>query len=262
MKKLTRFKGKVALVTGASRGIGEAIALRFAQEGADVIVTADEERVEEVAKVIRASGVRSLSMVVDVRDKGQVESIFDRILKDFGRLDVSVQNAGVITIARIEDLTEEEWDRVFAVNTKGVFICCQAAARIMKTQGFGRIINMASGQARQGRMFTPHYAASKAGVIGLTQSLALELAPYGINVNAVCPGIIMTDMWDYNDQQWGNLLGGYSPGEYVRSLVDRVPAKRMGTPEEVAGLVAFLASEDANYITGQAVNVNGGSFMS
>jgi meso-butanediol dehydrogenase/(S,S)-butanediol dehydrogenase/diacetyl reductase len=262
MEEQHRFKGKVVLVTGASRGIGEAIALRFAREGADVVLSADEERVKEVAEQASEYGSKALPIIMDVKDKEQVVNLFARAMSEFGRIDVSVHNAGIISVARVSDLTEEEWDRVLAVNTKGIFLCCQAAAEHMQKQGFGRIINAASGQAKQGRIFTPHYAASKAGVIGLTQSLALELAPYGITVNAYCPGIIQTDMWDYNDRKWGKLLGGYAPGEYVRELIDRVPLKRAGTPEEVAGLVAFLASDDAGYITGQSININGGSFMS
>jgi meso-butanediol dehydrogenase/(S,S)-butanediol dehydrogenase/diacetyl reductase len=125
----------------------------------------------------------------------------------------------------------------------------------------GRIINAASGQARQARPFSPHYAASKAGVVAITQSLAIELAPFGINVNAYCPGVISTEMWKYNDREWGRLLGGYDPGDYFKEAVSRIPLGRPGSPEDVAGLVSFLASEDASYITGQAIHVNGGSIM-
>ena len=126
----------------------------------------------------------------------------------------------------------------------------------------GRIINTASGQARQGFIYTPHYAASKFGVVGITQSLAKELAPSGVTVNAFCPGIIDTDMWAYNDQAWGKLLGNYQPGELMQEWVNNIPMKRVGRPEDVAGLVTFLASDDAAYITGQTINVDGGLFMS
>jgi len=149
-----------------------------------------------------------------------------------------------------------------AVNTKGVFLCCQAAARIMTKQRGGRLINTASGQAREGFIYTPHYAASKMGVVGITQSLAKELAPYDITVNAFCPGIIETDMWVYNDREWGKLLGKYKAGELMKEWVDGIPIKRAGTPEDVAGLVTFLASDDAAYITGQTINVDGGLIMS
>jgi len=256
-----RFEGKVVLVTGASRGIGEAIALRFASEGADLILCADEERVSLVASEAIRLGSLVLADIVDVSNRDQVETLFERAVKQFQRLDVSVHNAGVITIARLDEIKDEDWDRVMAVNAKGVFLCCQAAARQMIKQGGGRILNAASGQARQARLFTPHYAASKAGVVGLTQSLALELAPFNITVNAYCPGIIETSMWEYNDREMGRLLGGYEPGEYLQEAISRVPLKRAGSTDEVAGLVTFLASEDASYITGQAIHVNGGSIM-
>jgi meso-butanediol dehydrogenase/(S,S)-butanediol dehydrogenase/diacetyl reductase len=149
-----------------------------------------------------------------------------------------------------------------AVNTKGVFLCCQAAAIRMKARNSGRIINTASGQARQGFIYTPHYAASKFGVVGITQSLAKELAPHNITVNAFCPGIIETDMWAYNDAEWGKLLGNYQPGELMQEWVQNIPMKRAGNAAEVAGLVAFLASDDAAYITGQTINVDGGLIMS
>ena len=157
-------------------------------------------------------------------------------------------------------MTEVEWDKILDVNTKGVFLCCQEAIKRMRKHGKGgRLINTASGQARQGFVFTPHYAASKFGVIGVTQSLAKEVAKEGITVNAFCPGIIDTDMWAYNDQVWGKLLGNYQPGELMAEWVRNIPMARAGTGSDVAGLVAFLASENAAYITGQTINVNGGA---
>lgn len=257
----SRFKGKVVLVTGASRGIGEAISLRFAREGADLALCANEERVFDVAEKARESGARVQAVVADVAERVQVSSFFERVEVEFQRLDISVHNAGIIKISRLIELSEEEWDQVLDINCKGVFLCCQAAARLMIPQKNGRIINAASGQSRQARAFTPHYAASKAGVVGITQSLALELAPHGITVNAYCPGVIQTDMWEYNDREWGRLLGGYGPGDYLKETIERIPLGRPGTPDEVAALVAFLASEDAGYITGQAIYVNGGSIM-
>jgi meso-butanediol dehydrogenase / (S,S)-butanediol dehydrogenase / diacetyl reductase len=259
---MQRFQNRTVLITGASRGIGKGLALRFAREGAAVAVAANEDAVHQVANEINNSGGRAISAVCDVTAKTEVETLFDRVSREFGRLDVSIQNAGVITIAKIEDLTEEEWDKIMTVNTKGVFLCCQAAAKHMKQQHFGRIINTASGQARQGFIYTPHYAASKFGVVGITQSLAKELAPFNITVNAFCPGIIDTDMWAYNDAAWGKLLGNYQPGELMREWVDNIPLKRVGKAEDVAGLVTFLASDDAAYITGQTINVDGGLFMS
>lgn len=261
MDILPRFKGKVVLVTGASRGIGEAISLRFANEGANLVLCANEERVFDVSSRAREMDIKVLAVVADVSKKAEVVSLFERVEREFGTLDVSVHNAGIIKIARLAELSEEDWDQVVDINCKGVFMCCQAAAQLMIPRHSGRIINAASGQARQARAFTPHYAASKAGVVGITQSLAIELAPYGITVNAYCPGIISTDMWEYNDREWGRLLGGYGPGDYLKEAVGRIPLGRPGTPQEVAGLVTFLASDDANYITGQAIHVNGGSIM-
>ena len=262
MEDLHRFQGKTVLVAGASRGIGRGIALRFAREGADLVLCANEDRVNDVASEVKALGRRAVPIVADVTVKQQVEDLFDQAVQQFGRIDVSVHNAGVITIARVEDLPEEEWDLVMDVNAKGVFLCCQAAAKIMMKQGHGKIVNTASGQAREGFIYTPHYAASKFGVVGLTQSLAKELAPHGITVNAICPGIIGTDMWAYNDREWGQLLGNYEPGELMQEWIDDIPISRVGTPEDVAGLVAFLASGDADYITGQTINVDGGLIMS
>jgi meso-butanediol dehydrogenase/(S,S)-butanediol dehydrogenase/diacetyl reductase len=192
-----------------------------------------------------------------------VRAVYGEAEAALGPLSVSVQNAGVITIARVEDLTEKEWDFNLDVNTKGVFLCCQEAVRRFRASGTtGRLVNTASGQARQGFIYTPHYAASKFGVVGITQSLAKELAPEGITVNAICPGIIHTDMWDYNDRVWGQMLGSYGPGELMAEWVRGIPMRRAGTPAEVGALVAFLASADAAYITGQTVNVDGGLIMS
>ena len=257
---MQRFEGKTAVVTGGNRGIGLAIAERFAGEGANVVLASIEDQVHEAAKEL---GDDVLSVVCDVSSKASVEALYDAAEERFGSVDVSVQNAGIITIARVEDLTEDEWDATMSVNTKGVFLCCQEAIRRMRRHGRGgRLINTASGQAREGFIYTPHYAASKFGVVGLTQSLAKEVATEGITVNAICPGIIETDMWAYNDRVWGKMLGDYGPGELMAEWVQNIPMRRAGTGRDVAGVVAFLASDDAAYITGQAVNVDGGLIMS
>jgi meso-butanediol dehydrogenase/(S,S)-butanediol dehydrogenase/diacetyl reductase len=258
-----RFKDKVAVITGASGGIGAAMAERFAAEGAAVVVAAIDARVEEVAEQLRRSGAQAAGLRMDVTDKTDVAALYDLAEANFGGVDISVQNAGVITIAKIEAMTEAEWDKVMAVNTKGVFLCCQEAIGRMRRHGRGgRLINTASGQARQGFIYTPHYAASKFGVVGITQSLAKEVAKEAITVNAICPGIIDTDMWAYNDAAWGKLLGDYKPGELMAEWVKNIPMGRAGSGADVSGLVAFLASEDAAYITGQTINVDGGLIMS
>jgi meso-butanediol dehydrogenase/(S,S)-butanediol dehydrogenase/diacetyl reductase len=255
--------GKVAVITGASRGIGAAIATRLAQDGASVVLSANESSVKQVAQRIREAGGQAAAIEADVTSAKDVAEIYDVAESAFGRVDISVQNAGIITIARIEAMTEAEWDQVMAVNTKGVFLCCrEAIMRIRKHGNGGRLINTASGQARQGFIFTPHYAASKFGVVGITQSLAKEVAKEGITVNAFCPGIITTDMWAYNDAAWGKLLGNYAPGELMAEWVEGIPMGRAGTGEDVAGLVSFLAGPDSAYITGQTINVDGGLIMS
>ncbi|MCW2306319.1 SDR family oxidoreductase [Rhodobium gokarnense] len=261
---MKRFEGKTVVVTGGNRGIGYAVAERFASEGANVVIASIEEQVTEAADKLRAAtGAKILPVVCNVTDIDAVKALYDAAEAEFGAVDISMQNAGIITIAKIEDMTEKEWDDVMAVNTKGVFLCCQEVIRRMRKNGTkGRIINTASGQAREGFIYTPHYAASKFGVMGITQSLAKEVAEEGITVNAICPGIISSDMWDYNDRVWGQMLGDYGPGELMAEWVQNIPMKRAGTGKDVAGLVAFLASDDAEYLTGQTINIDGGLIMS
>lgn len=261
---MKRFAGQTVFVTGGNKGIGRGIAKRFADEGAKVAIAAIEKDTPDAAAALaNETGTKVIGLALDVTDANAVREAYDEVEAQLGPISISVQNAGVITIARVEDLTEREWDLNLDVNTKGVFLCCQEAIRRFRASGTkGRLINTASGQARQGFIFTPHYAASKFGVVGLTQSLAKEIAKEGITVNAICPGIIHTEMWDYNDRVWGKMLGKYGPGELMAEWVEGIPMQRAGTPADVGGLVAFLASADAAYITGQTINVDGGLIMS
>ena len=255
-------------MTGGNKGIGYGIARRFAEEGAKVaIASVDKDTHDAARKLADETGTVTHGVILDVRDAAAVRDAYGAAEEAIGALSISVQNAGVITISKIEELTQEQWDFNLDVNTKGAFLCCQEAIRRFRASGTkGRLVNTASGQARQGFIYTPHYAASKFGVIGLTQSLAKELAPEGITVNAICPGIIHTEMWDYNDRVWGEILSTpekqYKKGELMDEWVQGIPLKRAGKPADVAGLVAFLASEDAAYITGQTINVDGGLIMS
>lgn len=261
---MTRFAGQTVFVTGGNKGIGRGIATRFAQEGAKVAIAAIEQDTPAVAaELAQETGAQVLGLTLDVTDAKAVRDAYGEAEARLGTLSVSVQNAGVITIAKVENLSEREWDLNLDVNTKGVFLCCQEAIRRFRASGTrGRLVNTASGQARDGFIYTPHYAASKFGVVGLTQSLAKEVAREGITVNAICPGIIHTEMWAYNDRVWGQMLGDYGPGELMKEWVGGIPMGRAGTPAEVGALVAFLSSADAVYITGQTINVDGGLIMS
>lgn len=263
----TTRQNRAVLITGAATGIGAGIAERFASEGADVILADYDDSVFDTAKYLAEKHSGDISAFkVDVTDEAQVQNLYQYAKDRLGRLDVSVQNAGIITIEHFDKMTRDEFARVLEVNTTGVWLCCKEAAKIMVEQKSGCLINTSSGQGRKGFIYTPHYAASKMGVIGITQSLAIELAPYNITVNAFCPGIIETNMWDYNDRVWGEVLSTpektYKKGELIAEWVEGIPMKRAGKPEDVAGLVSFLASKDASYITGQTINVDGGLIMS
>src|SRR5437763_1309088 len=233
------------MVTGAGHGIGRAIALRFAAEGAQVIVNdIDDATVAEVVKEIMTNGGLAIPGVADVSNKGQVDSLFDRVLELFGALDVLVNNAGLIHVERhFLEADEIWWDRVIAVNLKSVFLCSLRAAHAMARRHSGVIINMSSGGATHAHRGMAAYDASKGGIEALTRAMALDLAPYGIRVNALIPGAIDTQ--------------GMSP-EMKRDRGASIPLGRMGESEELAGPAAFLASEDASYITGHILAVDGG----
>jgi meso-butanediol dehydrogenase/(S,S)-butanediol dehydrogenase/diacetyl reductase len=249
------------VVTGAGRGIGAHIAERFGHRGATVVLVDRDGGVKDTASALVDNGIKATGLVADVTSEIDVQAAFEEAESTLGRIDVLVNNAGIITISRIEDLTVDEWRRVLEVNTTGMFLCCKAVIGAMRRGGFGRILNAASGQARQGFIYTPHYAASKFGVVGLTQSLAKELARESITVNAFCPGIVATEMWSYNDEKWGSLLGNYEPGELMKKWIDEIPIGRAGSPDDIANLLLFLGSDAASYITGQTINIDGGMFM-
>jgi acetoin reductase-like protein len=253
-----RLKGKTALVTGAAQGIGEGIAVRFAAEGAHVVVNdMNLQKAEEVSARIRAQGVRSIAVKADVSKKNEVDSMRDIAVREFGRLDILVNNAGLARIVGFEDMTEEIWDTVIDVNLKGTFLCCLAFVPQMIKQRSGKIINMSSKSGKTGNTAFAAYCASKFGIIGLTQSLALDMAPYGINANAICPGIVFTPHWDRLQVEYAKKRN--MPVENVREyLVSRIPLGRSQTPEDVANVAVFLASSESDFMTGQAVNITGG----
>lgn len=257
-----KLKGKVAIVTGAGRGIGRGIALRLAQDGAEVVVNdINSETVNKVVKEIEALGRKALAIVADVSNGAAVYAMVEQAVAEFGKLDIMVANAGVAQVKQAIEITEEDWDRIFAVNAKGIFLCDQAAAKQMIKQKNGKIINCASIAGHSGFSLLSHYSATKFAVVGFTQALAKELGPYGINVNAYCPGIVGTDMWDLIDEKMGIYLG-LPKGETLKKYSELITLGRVETPEDVACLVSYLASADADYVTGQSINICGGIIMS
>lgn len=241
---------KVVLVTGASKGIGRAIALGMAERGYDLVINdlpSDEIALNAVAKQIRDGGQRALPLLADISSKQQVQEMVQKAI-EFGAIDVLVNNAGVLTVSLVEDMPEEVWDKIFDVNAKGTFLVTQALIPHMKTRREGRIIHIASIGGKEGAPGQAHYCSSKAAIIEFTRVLAMELGPYGITVNAVCPGIILTEMGRNN-------LGTQ---ENIDKWTDATALKRLGEPEDVVGSVAFFASNDSDYITGQSLNVCGG----
>ena len=258
-----RLEGKTAIVTGGAQGIGRATAKRFAADGASVVIgDLQEEGAQAVAKEITDAGGQALGIALDVRDQAQVRTVMDQAVEQFGGVDILMNNAGVIRITPFLEITEEEWDLLFDVNCKGLLWCAQAAARQMIKQGRGgKIINVASQAGRRGEALVLTYCASKATVISMTQSMGLALAEHKINVNAIAPGIVDTPLWESNDRRFAELLG-MEVGEPKRTFVKSIPLGRIEQPEDVAGVAAFLASSDADYITQQCYNVDGGNWPS
>ena len=243
------FDGRVALVTGGARGMGRAIIELLASRGAQVAV--NDLDPEATAAAAHAIGNDSLAVAGDVADPNRVRAIVDQVADHYGRLDVLVNNAGIAYHRSIYEITDEEWSRVFAVNVQAVFTFIQSASKPMAANGYGRVVNFSSTAGKNvSTVAGAHYTASKAAVLGITRASALELAVHGITVNAVCPGMIDTQMIK---DAW--------PQERIDAYIPSIPLQRMGQPSEVAELVAFLASERAGYITGAAVDITGGELM-
>ncbi len=241
--------GRVAIVTGASRGIGRAIALRLAAAGARVVAGARADHAEPVAGAIAAAGGTAVAVTLDVTEPASVTGVARTALDRFGRIDVLVNNAGIVRDQLLLRMKPEDWDAVIATNLTAAFACCRAVLRPMVKQRSGRIVNVGSVVGQSGNPGQANYAASKAGLVGFTRSLALEVASRGITANVVAPGMIETDMTAALDER------------ARETLHDRIPMGRLGAPDDVAGAVCFLASDEASYITGQVVSVNGGMYL-
>ena len=243
-------KGKVAIVTGASRGIGRSIALSLASEGARIVaVDMMPEGVEALAAEIRNAGGEAVAVQGNVTAPADADKMIDEAVAAFGRVDILVNNAGITRDALLLRMKDEDWDAVLTVNLKGAFLCTRAASKVMAKQRYGRIINIASIVGQMGNAGQANYCASKAGLIGLTKSNARELAKRNVTVNAVAPGFIATDMTDI------------LPEKVKQELIAQIPMERLGSADDIANAVLFLASERSNYITGQVLGVNGGMYM-
>ena len=246
MEKTTE---RVAWITGASRGIGRAITLRLAEAGFTIVASARSSNADAVVDKINAEGGKAVALSLDVTNVVSIPNIATEIVDQFGRIDVLVNNAGIVRDQLLMRMKAEDWDAVLATNLTSVYGCCQSVLRAMLKQRSGRIINISSVVAQSGNAGQTNYAASKAGLIGFSKSLAREVASRGLTVNVVAPGMIDTDM-----------TAGIE-GSAREALLERIPMARLGLPDEVASVVCFLASDDAAYITGQVVAVNGGLYM-
>jgi acetoin reductase-like protein len=270
----SRHAGKVAIITGSGQGIGRGVAEYLAAEGAHVVIAEyNKQNAEQTAHDLTAGGKSALAYPVDIGDIDQVYQMVKTVATHFGSVDMLVSNAGLNQPVPLFDLTAEKWDPVMRVNLRGLFFCMQAVAKQMVAQipdavkqagraerSYGKIVNFSSVAGRKGRPFDAAYSATKFGVISLTQSAALYLAPYNINVNAVCPGLVPTPMWDNIDRVQGTRQG-LPEGEWMRQSIEKIPLKRAAAPADIAAAVSFLCSNESDYITGQALNVDGGLEM-
>lgn len=244
-----RLQDRVAIITGGAKGIGKATALKMAHEGALVIVLDIlSEEASRVADELNSLGAKARAMTADVSKKNEVDQMVEQTLKQFGRVDILVNNAGIVRPALLEDVKEEDWDKVVSVNLKGTFFCTQAVLPTMKKNKYGKIVNIGS-RASLGKSDRTVYAATKAGLIGVTRTWALELAPHNINVNYVGPGPIATELFKSVNPEGS---------EKTKAIISAIPLQRMGQPQDVANLISFLASDEASFITGQAIFICGG----
>jgi meso-butanediol dehydrogenase / (S,S)-butanediol dehydrogenase / diacetyl reductase len=264
MEVSMRLKDKFAVVTGSAMGMGKAIAEMLAAEGAMIAVTdLDEKLAQQTAEDICQKGGRAEAWKLDVTNRAEIKKVIAEIIGRFGRIDIWVNNAGISTMTPFLDLTEREWDNMHNVNGSGVFFCSQEVAKHMTARGGGgKIINNASMAGKRGgnAPYLAHYVYTKFGVIGLTQAMAKELAPFGITVNAVCPGYVATPM-QKRELIWEAKLRNMTPEAVFKSYIDDTPLGRIETADDIAKVITFLASGDSDFITGESINVNGGAFM-
>lgn len=259
---MRRFEKKVVLITGAANGIGKACAERFAKEGAFIVCLDVTDQINEAAaQGCRDLGAEAIALHCDVTNKEEIQQIVDTVMKKWGRIDVLVGSAGIYTGAPLTEVALKTWQRTIDINLTGVFLTCQAVVPVMMAQKSGSIINISSMAGKTSWPASAEYSASKSGVIGLTRSVAMELAPFGATANAVCPGNTLTDMVRSVAGKVG-AMDGKTGEEWLQMRANDCPMKRLAEPWEMAGVVAFLASEDSRYLTGQAIEVDGGLIMS
>jgi NAD(P)-dependent dehydrogenase (short-subunit alcohol dehydrogenase family) len=259
---MNRFTNQVVLITGAASGIGRACALRFAREGANVAcLDLNEAANEATAAQCRESGVEAIALNCDVADLDSVQAAVEATLARWSRVDVLVTAAGIYSGAPLPEVSLQQWQRLIDINLTGVFLCNRAVAPILMEQRAGSIVNISSMAGKTSFPASAEYSASKSGVIGLTRSVAMDLAPFGATANAVCPGNTLTEMVRQVAERVGP-QDGLTAEEWLERRAGECPMKRMSQPWEIAGVVAFLASEDSRYLTGQAIEVDGGMIMS
>jgi NAD(P)-dependent dehydrogenase (short-subunit alcohol dehydrogenase family) len=262
MNQSSRFSGQVVVITGAARGIGKACAIRFAQEGANVAcMDLLQEENQAVAAECESVGAEALALSCDVTDPQSVRACVQATLAQWGRIDALITSAGIYTGTPLTEVPLAQWQRLIDINLTGVFLCNQAVAPTMMAQNSGSIINISSMAGKTSWPATAEYSASKTGVIGLTRSVAMELAEYGVTVNAVCPGNTLTEMVRNVAAKQGE-MSNMTGEEWLQMRANDCPMNRLAEPWEIAGVCAFLASEDSRYITGQAIEVDGGLVMS